>query len=88
MFLLFFQKKKQQQLSAVKSLAELGKQVKEVLGVLGLLSSLSYSEVMNQCLIFLQPNFSWMNFIFNLGFFHWTGFGAAERQGIKESRGG
>ena len=44
-FSIVFQKK-QQQLSAVESLTELGKEVKGVLSVLGLLSTLAYSEVM------------------------------------------
>ena len=39
---------KQQQLSAVESLTELGKEVKGVLSVLGLLSTLAYSEVLQQ----------------------------------------
>ena len=80
-FSIVFQKKqqKQQQLSAVESLTELGKEVKGVLSVLGLLSTLAYSEVMKHYVKFLQPNLSWMNFIFNYGFFHWTGFAAAER---------
>ncbi|CAA2967762.1 cysteine--tRNA ligase 2, cytoplasmic [Olea europaea subsp. europaea] len=39
---------KKQQLSTVKSLAELEKQVKEVLDVLGMLSNSSYTEVLQQ----------------------------------------
>ncbi|KAL0343105.1 UNVERIFIED_CONTAM: Cysteine--tRNA ligase CPS1, chloroplastic/mitochondrial [Sesamum angustifolium] len=39
---------KQQQLSTVKSLVDLEKQVREVLDVLGLLPSLSYTEVLQQ----------------------------------------
>ncbi|KAK4416817.1 Cysteine--tRNA ligase CPS1, chloroplastic/mitochondrial [Sesamum alatum] len=39
---------KQQQLSPVKSLVDLEKQVREVMDVLGLLPSLSYSEVLQQ----------------------------------------
>lgn len=43
------QKKKQQQLSLVKSLTEVAKEVKEVVSVLGLLPSLTYNEVWCIC---------------------------------------